>query len=140
MTFNSYAHGKLFEGTILENITLGEKIDYEEIVELNKKLFLQDYINQLPNGIETQLMSEGIGLSKSNIQKILLARSIICKPRILMLEHCPEHISIAERADIYEYITSKEHSWIVITANADELLARMCTKTIKLQDGQVSIA
>lgn len=139
MIFNSYAHGKIFEGTILENITLGAPIDYKEIIELNQKIFLQDFINQLPQGIETPLLSEGIGLSKSNIQKILIARCIICKPRLLVFEHCPEHISIQEREQIYSYLTSKSHNWILIAANADAQLSPLCNKTIQIQNGELHI-
>ena len=77
-------HGETpFEGTILENITFGNKeISQENLKWAIENVKLSSYIKSLPEGLETKIFPEGKQLTSSNAQKILLARSIINKPKI----------------------------------------------------------
>jgi ABC-type bacteriocin/lantibiotic exporter with double-glycine peptidase domain len=76
-----------FEGTILENITFNNPaITQEDIKWAIESVKLGSFIKSLPNGLETKIFPEGKQLSSSNAQKILLARSIVNKPKILFYE------------------------------------------------------
>jgi ABC-type bacteriocin/lantibiotic exporter with double-glycine peptidase domain len=82
--FGSILQGEmLFEGTILENLTFNNpNISTSDIKWTLDNLKLTNFIKTLPNGLNTIVFPDGKQLSSSNIQKILLARCILCRQMI----------------------------------------------------------
>lgn len=76
----------VFEGTISENILLGrtETIPLRQIIDL---VGLTEDIDLLPNGLKTQLVSQGGNISTSQLSRILIARGLISSPRLLLISH-----------------------------------------------------
>ena len=90
----------LFSGSILENLTLG--LDYaeiEDVIEAAKMAQAHDFINQLPLRYETRLEENGANLSGGQRQRLAIARVILKKPDILILDEATSHLdSIMEQA------------------------------------------
>jgi ATP-binding cassette subfamily B protein len=76
----------LFNGTVIDNIVLGENINTEKVVSFLTDYGFMTFFNQLPQGLFTILGEEGINLSGGQKQLIALARAIYKKPQLLILD------------------------------------------------------
>lgn len=130
--------GHLFEGTIFENISMGRKNATSENVKWAvENLKLNSFIQSLSNGLQTYIEPQGKKLPRSIIEKILMARSIADKPKLLLLEDAFEHIDGSERHEIIKFLTSEENKWTLVAVSADEYLASRVDKIVLLEHGTV---
>jgi putative ABC transport system ATP-binding protein len=79
--------GEVFSGTILENLRAGnDKIGVEEIRQALQDAGLEERVASLPQGLSTPLSSTGWPLSASELVLLGIARAILAKPRLLLLD------------------------------------------------------
>ena len=77
----------LFTGTIRENIGYGKQgASDEEILAAAKKAHLEDFVNKLPQGYDTQIGERGLKLSGGQKQRLAIARMFLKNPPILILD------------------------------------------------------
>lgn len=130
------AHEQLFDGTVLENIAVGRPgATFENVRWAVQKLNLERFINELPNGYDTHIDPQGKKLSKSVIQKLLLARSIADRPKLLLLEDALEHLDDTERRGVVDFLVSDDNDWTIIAATADNYFRSKADKVIEMKDG-----
>lgn len=83
----------LMEGTIRENITMGKpNATKEEILEASKAAHAHSFIKRLPNGYDTILSENGDELSQGQKQLLCIARVMLCKPPMLILDEATSSI------------------------------------------------
>lgn len=127
-----------FEGTVLENITFNNPaISKADLKWALDAVQLTSYIKTLPNGLETMIFSEGKQLSSSNAQKILLARSIINKPRLLFFEDPTDKMDEKAANEIIDFILSDENPWTVIVTSKNKSWKTKTTREITLKEGTI---
>ncbi|MBP6185799.1 MAG: ATP-binding cassette domain-containing protein [Saprospiraceae bacterium] len=129
---------QLFNGTVLENISLGRKRATQDQVQWAiKQLGLDDFIRQLPLGYNTFIDPEGVRLPRSIVQKILLARAIVCRPKLLLLEDVLDHIHETERKEIIRFLTSPDNGWTMVAVSDDPYMMELCNKVGLMEDGTI---
>ncbi|WGK94846.1 MULTISPECIES: peptidase domain-containing ABC transporter [Flavobacterium] len=127
-----------FEGTVLENITLNNPtISNEDIKWAIESVQLGDYIKTLPNRLETKIFPDGRQLSSSNAQKILLARSIVSKPKILFYEDPLDKMDEIAAKEIIDFITNPSNKWTVIVSSKNNYWKKKCTRKITMNNGHI---
>lgn len=129
-----------FEGTILENITFKDPtIPFEDIKWAIDGVQLSSFIKSLPKGLDTKIFPEGKQLSSSNAQKILLARSIIHRPKILFYEDPTDNMDEKVANEIIDFITSDTNKWTVIVSSKNPYWKTKCSRKITMQNGFIQL-
>lgn len=127
---------QLFDGTILENIAMGrEGATFENVKWAVQNLKLESFINALPNGYETLVDPQGKKLPKSITQKLLLARSIADRPKLLLLEDALEHLDDEERRSIVDFLVKKEHDWTIVAVSASSYFQSKVDRVVQMDNG-----
>ncbi len=129
----------LFEGTLIENITLGrERATFDNVRWAVESLGLKSLINQLPLGYDTPIIPQGRQFSKSTIARIVLARAIADKPRLLLLENSFSVFAEKDRLEIVSFLTDKQHPWTLIMTSSESLsLSQFIDQEIRMNQGQI---
>ena len=97
----------LLSGTIRENLTFtNPQASEAEIRAALHASALDEYIDTLPQGLETVLMENGAGLSEGQAQRLSLARAIISGAPVLLLDEVTSALDAATEATVLERITA----------------------------------
>ncbi|MFN3405748.1 MAG: peptidase domain-containing ABC transporter [Cytophagaceae bacterium] len=127
----------LFDGTILENITLGRNIKLEDVLWAVDCLNLNDFVATQKSGLNTKITGGTQGISESIAKRLIVARSIVTRPKMLVLEDNNFGLERAEKIKLTKMITSKENPWTVIMVSNDPDIMSMCNTTIVMKDGAI---
>lgn len=127
---------EIFEGTILENITLGKgTISYDDVIWAVEKVGLSDFINALPEGLESTLVSGGKTFSSSVINKLILARCVAQHPSLLILNDFFHNFQKSEKIKLIEFLTDPANPWTLLVSSDDPLLLEACNNVLVLKEG-----
>jgi ABC-type bacteriocin/lantibiotic exporter with double-glycine peptidase domain len=133
---NGLSEESIFEGTLLENMVLGRSTITQADVEWAlQKVHLMDYVKELPKGLDTPIEASGHQLSESIVQKILIARSVLNKPKLLLIESQMDSIAEKERKEIIHFLTDKANGWTLIAISNDPILQQNCDAIIRMNKG-----
>ncbi|HEY0828811.1 MAG TPA: ABC transporter ATP-binding protein [Bacilli bacterium] len=100
----------LFTGTIMENIRWGnEQASFEEIQQAAVTAEAHDFISALPEGYESRLGQKGVNLSGGQKQRISIARALVRKPKILILDDCTSAVDTAAESKIKQALKNYTH-------------------------------
>ncbi|MCA0153999.1 peptidase domain-containing ABC transporter [Winogradskyella vincentii] len=127
-----------FEGTIRENITFGNvDISDEQLLWAIEKVGLNQFIKESPKGLNTVLYPEGKQISFTVAKKIVLARAIVSKPKLLILEDPLEHFEPAEVDRIIQFLTDSSNPWALVVVSISNDWSKNCTQVITLKKGEI---
>lgn len=88
----------IFNGTVRDNISFGQKYSDDEIVYAAKQANAHEFISRLPEGFDTIVGDRGMRLSGGEQQRIAIARAMIRKPEILLLDEATSSLdNVSER-------------------------------------------
>lgn len=128
----------LFTGTIIENIRWGKaEATQEEVEEVAKIAQAHGFITSFPEGYETRLGQRGVNLSGGQKQRLSIARALIRKPDILILDDCTSAVDVATEASIKEAL-KKTASGVTCLIIAQRITSVMdADKIVVLDRGEV---
>jgi ABC-type bacteriocin/lantibiotic exporter with double-glycine peptidase domain len=131
---------KPFEGTLQENITFNDpSLSSEDLKWAVDGVQLTSFIKLFPKGLDTRIYPEGRQLSSSNAQKVLLARSIIHKPKILFYEDPTDTMDEKVANEIIDFITSDKNNWTIIVSSKNPYWETKCNRKITMKNGHIQL-
>lgn len=104
----------ILSGTIRENLIFsGRKVSEEEIRAAAEMACIWEYIQKLPDGLDTVLKERGNGLSEGQIQRIAIARALLSDAPILLLDECTSALDEKTEAEVLENLKQLKTKTIV---------------------------
>jgi ATP-binding cassette, subfamily B, multidrug efflux pump len=129
----------LFSGTIRDNIRYGRPEASEaEVVAAAKAAQAHDFILGLAQGYDTQVGQRGVNLSGGQKQRIAIARALLIKPAILILDDSTSAVDVETEARIQAALDQLMHQGstaFVIAQRISTVLS--ADKILVLDDGQI---
>jgi ABC-type bacteriocin/lantibiotic exporter with double-glycine peptidase domain len=127
-----------FEGTILENITFGDTaISQKDLYWALENTGLLHFVRQQPKGLNTILYPEGQQIPYTVAKKIVLARSIVRRPKLLILNDALNQFDQAEATRIMDFLTDKEQPWALVVVSHDPKWLKRCRRIITMENGSI---
>jgi ABC-type bacteriocin/lantibiotic exporter with double-glycine peptidase domain len=128
----------VFKGTLRDNITMGNMdVSVPTILRVIDQVGLNQFLQSSPAGIDTDLLPGGKNIPGSVVSKILIARAVVGRPSLLSLEDPLGKLNQRDRIKIAHFLTEPNHSWTLICASDDPLLAALCDRVVVLKEGEV---
>lgn len=128
----------IFEGTVAQNIALGkEDASPERVLEVLEKVRLLEWVNSLPDSINTTLGEGGSRLSGGQKQRIAIARSLYKGARVLLLDEATSSVDIAAEREINTMLCelkSVQNDLTILSIAHRESTLAFCDRIIDLED------
>ncbi|MCX7786549.1 MAG: ABC transporter ATP-binding protein/permease [Spirochaetes bacterium] len=131
-------HPFLFTGTIRENILWGvEEAREEDLLWASRIAQVEEFVQKLPDGYDTRIGQRGVTLSGGQKQRISLARALLKKPSLLLLDDATSAVDLATEASIQEGLrTLKGTTAIVVTQRISSVI--FADSILVLEQGNVA--
>ena len=127
----------VFSGSILENLTLGadESVSQEDIMKACEMAEIRRDIEQMPLGYQTDL-SDGAGLSGGQKQRIALARALLTKSPIMVLDEATSGLDVLTEKKVIDNLMKMTEKTIIFVAHRLSISERT-DKIVVLDQGRI---
>ncbi|OEE90287.1 multidrug ABC transporter permease/ATP-binding protein [Enterovibrio norvegicus FF-162] len=120
----------VLSATFRENVTLGRKISDDDIWQALEQVDLADYVQHLPTKLDTPIGTGDVTLSAGQKQLLALARVLVERPRILILDEATANIDSGTEERVQRALSSLRHTMTIVViahrlstiADADKIL------------------
>jgi ABC-type bacteriocin/lantibiotic exporter with double-glycine peptidase domain len=130
---------ELFPGTVLDNVRLGRaNVSHADVTAALAAVGLLDELLRLPQGLETVLNPHGRPLSYRQACRLMIARAVVARPRLLVIDGALDTIDQPdERARLDAIVFDPASPWTVVCiTERPDVLAR-CSRVVRLHDGEI---
>ena len=129
----------LFSGTILDNLRWGkEDATLEECMEACRQACADEFIEQMPDKYDTVIDQGGTNVSGGQRQRICIARALLKKPKVLILDDSTSAVDTATDASIREAISGRIEGLTKIIISQRILSIRDADRIIVMENGKVA--
>ena len=128
----------LFSGSLRDNLLWGDKdASQEEIEEACRIAGADEFIDRLPEGFDTEMGQGGVNVSGGQKQRICIARAVLKKPKVLILDDSTSAVDTATEAGIREQLAEKLPGMTKIIIAQRISSVRHADRIIVLEDGKI---
>ncbi len=129
----------IFDGTVRENLLMGNlHAGEEDIIRAYRAAGMEEFINSLPEGLDTVIGSHGTGLSGGQKQRIAIARIYLKNPKVVIFDEATSALDNETESEIH-------HEWKKVLAGKTAIIiahrqssVMFCDRVIMLEDGKIA--
>ena len=127
----------LLKGTVLDNITLGDPaLSEEDALEALRLAGASEFVDALPKGVHTPIGTMGARLSGGQRQRLSLARALVSKPQLLLLDEVTSALDEATEAEICANIANLRGRLTIIAITHRPAWTRVASKIYAVAGGK----
>ncbi|MCG8409034.1 MAG: ABC transporter ATP-binding protein/permease [Phycisphaerales bacterium] len=126
---------EMIDGTIEENVSMGRpEVSGADVRAALATIGMLEEVRELPDGMATVLNSSGAPLSSGQALRLMLARAIAGKPRLLVLDDVLDDLDIDARREALRALVHPDHGWTLIIMNRHDDTFEEFQRTVRLSD------
>jgi ABC-type multidrug transport system fused ATPase/permease subunit len=127
----------LFDDTVRGNVTLGAEFTDEEVRAALRVAAADDFVAALPAGLDTRVGERGASLSGGQRQRLALARAVVRRPRLLVLDDATSAVDPAVEARILDALRDGDRPSTVVVVAYRQATIALADEVVWLEDGEV---
>jgi putative ABC transport system ATP-binding protein len=124
--------------TLKANLEMGATVNFEKMVSLAKDLLLEDVIQNLPNGYQTQLDTSMLPFSDGQLARLSLLRALLHSPDLLLVDEILDELDPYKKGLVIQKVFEHMKGKTVMVVTHDESITREFDCILSLPSGKVS--
>ncbi len=124
----------IINGTILDNIILGENLKKNDVLKKISTFDFLDKFKNLENGFDTKIFENGANLSGGDKQRIAIARLLLLKPEIIILDEITNSLDSDNSKKIMDMILKNNKDSIIFVISHDKDIRLFCNKFVCIEN------
>lgn len=132
-------HAHMFDASIAENIAMlpRERIDQDRVQEAARLAVADRFVSALPDGYDTKLGENGIGLSGGQVQRIALARAFHAEAGLVLLDEASAHLDTESEAAIAAALDRLQIGRTMLTIAHRMATVRTADRVLSIDEGRL---
>lgn len=128
----------VFRGSIQENIMYGRKeVSPEAFAEALQLSGVNDFVNEQPKGLKTEVGDRGLLLSGGQRQRIAIARALVTRPKVLILDEPTNHLDKTTVTHLLDNLRNLSYKPTIIVISHLDQFAQKADRLLRIEDGKV---
>ena len=127
----------LFDDTVRDNVTLGGEHTDAEVREALRVAAADDFVDRLPEGLDTRVGERGASLSGGQRQRLALARAVIRRPRLLVLDDATSAVDPSVEARILDALRATDRPATVVVVAYRQATIALADEVVWIADGKL---
>jgi ABC-type multidrug transport system fused ATPase/permease subunit len=127
----------LFDDTVRGNVTLGAEIPDDQVWAALRVAAAEDFVAALPGGLDTRIGERGATLSGGQRQRLALARAVVRRPRLLVLDDATSAVDPSVEARILDALREGDRPSTVVVVAYRQATIALADEVVWLADGEV---
>jgi ABC-type bacteriocin/lantibiotic exporter with double-glycine peptidase domain len=124
-------------GSIFENVAFGRGLDHHRVREALEAVALLDAVAALPDGLATEIHSTGAPLSHGQAIRLVLARAMVGRPSLLIVDRCLDGLDPGTRSRVLDSLYDPEAPWTLLVVTDDPEVSGRCGRAVVVEGGRL---
>jgi ATP-binding cassette subfamily B protein len=127
----------LFDDTVRDNVTLGADLSDEQVREALRTAAADDFVDRLPEGLDTRVGERGASLSGGQRQRLALARAVVRRPRLLVLDDATSAVDPSVEARILDALRASDRPATVVVVAYRQATIALADEVVWIERGRL---